>query len=82
MASDENILKDLAYRIARVVIFTMFATVPVHFIFHRWEASDVIAGLADVLFLIVLVLSIIAFRFVPLAWALLAVLLHALCVFA
>jgi len=84
MASDNTItpIRGWAFRVARVVMFTMFAIIPVHFIFHSWRVSDITTFFAYILLLVVAVLSIIAFRFGPLAWALLAVLLHTLSAFA
>jgi hypothetical protein len=84
MAFDSTIspTRAWAYRIGRVVMLTMFVMLPVHFYFHRWETSDIIAALAYALLLPVAVLSIIARRFSPFGWALLAVLLHSLSAFA
>ena len=84
MASDSTIspVRVWAYRIARVVMFTMYAILPVHYYFHRWETSDIITAFAYVLLLPVLVLSIIARRFRPFGLALLAVLLHSLSTYA
>ncbi len=64
-----------SHRIARAVMFTMFALIPVHF-FVPCEASDVVGGAALVLLFIVGGLSIVARKFGVFGWALLAMLLH------
>ena len=80
--STSSTLRDRAYQIARGTIFAMFAMVPIHFIFHRWQASDIITSLACALLLVVAVLVIVARRFGPLGWGILAVVLHGICGFA
>ena len=55
---------------------------PVRFYFYRWEMSDITAGFAYFLFLVVALLSLIGFRFGLLRWALLAALFHSLCAWA
>ena len=84
MASDSTIspVRVWAYRIARAVMFAMFAMLPVHFYFHRWEVSDITTALAYVLLLPVLALCIIARRFSSFGWGILAVFLHSLSTYA
>jgi hypothetical protein len=59
-------------------MFGMFILVPVQFFVHNWRASEMVTGFAYVLLLVVAALSLIALRFGPLGWALLAVFLHSL----
>ena len=84
MASNTTIgiLRGRAYYIARGAMFAMFATLPLHFIFQRWRASDIIAGLAFVLLVAVATLSVVARRYWALGWAVLAMLLHCMSAFA
>jgi hypothetical protein len=53
----------------------MFALVPIHF-FVRCEVSGTVGGFAVLLLFAVAGLSILARKFSPFAWALLAALLH------
>lgn len=75
-------IRSWAFWIARVAVFSMFAILPVHFIFHRWEVSEVITGFAFKLLLVVAVSSIVARKIWPIGWALLAMFLNSLIAFA
>ena len=68
-----------SHRIARAILFTMFALIPVHY-FVPCEASDILGWVAMVSLIIVGGLSVLARRFAPFAWGLLAMLLHAMSV--
>lgn len=62
-------------RLARCIVLAMFALVPIHF-FVPCEVSGTVGGFAIVLLFGVTGLSILARKFGPFAWALLAALLH------
>jgi hypothetical protein len=66
-----------ALRIARVVSFTMFGMVPIHY-FVPCDASAIVMGVACVLLVVAGTLSIIAHRYSPFGWAIVAILLHTL----
>ncbi len=84
MATNSTIttVRGRAYRIALIAMWAMFASIPIHYVFHRWEMSNAILGFVFILLLVILVSSVIARRFGPLAGALLAILLHSLSAFA
>jgi len=62
-------------RLARVIMLTMFALVPVHF-FVSCDGRGVVAGFALILLFVVAGLSIVARRFKWFGLALLAMILH------
>lgn len=68
-------IREWALKIARILVFMMYAAVPIHW-YVGWQGSDVIAHLAFILLCVVTVLSIVALRFKPFVFALVAMLLH------
>jgi hypothetical protein len=70
-------VEEWSLRIARTIVVMMFALIPVHF-YVPCECCGIVAGVALVLLFIVGVLSILARRFGPFCWALVAMILHSM----
>ena len=63
--------------LARLAMFTMFGLIPIHF-YVPCEVSCRVAGMASLLLFVAGGLSILARRFRPFGWALVAMILHSL----